>query len=627
MLLDINQSILVLDTKEKKISFDLQAQLEFLGFKTTINNIFSKEKYNLDLIEKVIKIIEAYGISLELSELVNQKIKDLKKNQEEHNAISNYLYNLKNGDIIEEDYTKYLKLLDGFHRNLYDHQKKASFHLFKAKHAANFSVPGSGKTTVVLAVYNALKNLNLVDAILVVGPLSSHGSWLTEWEECFDNKPDHKILSKGSINKRKQIYLSDAYSELNLTTFQSTMFDCEYLKEYISHAKFMLVIDEAHYIKRSDSRWASSILDLGTYSSYRVVLTGTPMPQSYKDLFNLFDFLYLDESPLSLETKTTINSYAAQDDPQTRLQAEGLLEDTIGPFFYRVRKVDLNLSAQNEYIIKVKMNKYERIIYEFIITEIQLLSNADYEKNRDFVNTLKKGRMMRLRQSYSNISLLKSTIEGYDENMFSSTDVQNIISKYDSIERPAKLETLIDLIKTHYSKNEKVVIWSNFIGTIELIEKEIKKMQIYCSKIIGQTPATNDKNIKDMYLRKEIVQEFNDPKGCIQVIIANPAACAESISLHKDCNHAIYYDLSYNCAQYLQSLDRIHRVGGSEDIESHYYFLSYDETHEDEIFERVKDKADRMKNVMDIDYGIYDLDMDTNDDDIEAYDNIIEGSS
>ena len=82
----------------------------------------------------------------------------------------------------------------------------------------------------------------------------------------------------------------------------------------------------------------------------------------------------------------------------------------------------------------------------------------------------------------------------------------------------------MEQIKNHYSNNEKVVIWSNFIGSIKLIEKAIKKMNIYCSKIIGQTPAISDKAIQDMYLRKEIVQEFNDPNGCIQVIIANPAA-------------------------------------------------------------------------------------------------------
>ena len=68
---------------------------------------------------------------------------------------------------------------------------------------------------------------------------------------------------------------------------------------------------------------------------------------------DLFDFFLKN---LALEVKTTINSYVAQDDPQSRLKAEGLLEDTIGPFFYRVRKKDLNLSAQHEHVIKEKLS-------------------------------------------------------------------------------------------------------------------------------------------------------------------------------------------------------------------------------------------------------------------------------
>ncbi len=53
------------------------------------------------------------------------------------------------------------------------------------------------------------------------------------------------------------------------------------------------------------------------------------------------------------------------------------------------------------------------------------------------------------------------------------------------------------------------------------------------------------------------------------------------------CSHAIYYDLSYNCAQYLQSLDRIHRVGGSERVVAHYEFLQSAGTIDEDILAAV----------------------------------------
>ena len=106
-------------------------------------------------------------------------------------------------------------------------------------------------------------------------------------------------------------------------------------------------------------------------------------------------------------------------------------------------------------------------------------------------------------------------------------------------------------------------------------------------------------------------------------MIANPAACAESISLHKTCQHAIYYDLTYNCAQYLQSLDRIHRVGGSELIEANYYFLQYENSIDQDILSNLNRKSERMSRIIDQDYQIYSLDMfDDEDDEIKAYDRL-----
>ena len=103
------------------------------------------------------------------------------------------------------------------------------------------------------------------------------------------------------------------------------------------------------------------------------------------------------------------------------------------------------------------------------------------------------------------------------------------------------------------------------------------------------------------------------------MLVANPAACAESISLHKTCSHAIYYDLSYNCAQFLQSLDRIHRVGGSERKPANYHFLQYAETVDQDILENLWRKAEVMSSIIDEDYPIYSLDMFSADEEVEAY--------
>ena len=83
--------------------------------------------------------------------------------------------------------------------------------------------------------------------------------------------------------------------------------------------------------------------------------------------------------------------------------------------------------------------------------------------------------------------------------------------------------------------------------------------------------------------------------------------CSESISLHKACQNAIYYDLNYNAAEFLQSLDRIHRVGGSEIHPVYYNFLHYEKTVDTKIFERVFLKADRQMQIIEEDNLTFDL--------------------
>ena len=122
--------------------------------------------------------------------------------------------------------------------------------------------------------------------------------------------------------------------------------------------------------------------------------------------------------------------------------------------------------------------------------------------------------------------------------------------------------------------------------------------------------------------REEIIERFKRAGSGLDILIANPAACAESISLHKTCSNAIYYDLSYNCAEYLQSLDRIHRVGGSELKVSYYRYLQYGDTVEERILRNLQEKTERMERIVDGDFPFRDTALP--DVEEEAYEAIVE---
>jgi len=268
------------------------------------------------------------------------------------------------------------------------------------------------------------------------------------------------------------------------------------------------------------------------------------------------------------------------------------------------------------------MNKHERLVYDSILDRIKEVSQSDYLRDMDLLMRLRRGRMMRLRQCLSYTALLGSAVAEYKEDLLEENfSVADIIMRYDELETPGKLQFLLPLIRDLLACGEKVVIWSNFVRTLELIRDKASGLGHQVRLIYGATPIQRVR-ITDELTREEIIREFVTPESGVDILVANPAACAESISLHKACSHAIYYDLSYNCAQYLQSLDRIHRVGGSENKTAHYDFLQYEDTIDDDILANVQAKAERMSDVIDQAYAIYSLDMFAEHEELEAYERL-----
>ncbi len=82
------------------------------------------------------------------------------------------------------------------------------------------------------------------------------------------------------------------------------------------------------------------------------------------------------------------------------------------------------------------------------------------------------------------------------------------------------------------------------------------------------------------------------------ILIANPAAMSEGVSLHKDCHEAIYVDRTYNAGQYLQSVDRIHRLGMDPDVHTRIQYLVTEGTIDEVVHRRIAEKADRLGEIL-----------------------------
>ncbi len=626
MRIDIsNGGIRIYETQGKLSPIQL-SQLHFYGFKKISPGIYSSETNSQpELLQKLLSYFSDMGEEVEVSNSCQELINRSNKQKEQMGIMLQRAQNFKDGHFDEMDFLNFNNFLGNYlTRKLRDHQKKAAYHLLLVGNGANFSVPGSGKTSVILAVYEKLRCEGLVNTLFVIGPPACFSPWQNEFLETLGRKPECRILAGGELSLRKLEYYNfrENKAELYLTTFQTLLNDVLDAQKFISNEniKTFLVVDEAHYIKQIGGEWSKAVLSVAPFAKYRCILTGTPIPRSYSDVFNLFDFLFPKDSPLDSLTKSRINLLEKQENV---LEVKKILEKKVDPLIYRVRKKDLGLiPAIFHPPIIIEMNKYERILYEAIVKKIRNYSKDDYLRNIDLIIRLMQGRIMRLRQCVSYSKLLATVIDGYDENLFfDESDLATLILNYDNLEKPGKLIKLVQMINDLQNKAQKVVVWSNFRGTLQLIDKEFKGNKYRCEMIYGDTP-TESTPFSDEKTRDQIRDEFVSPDSGLDILIANPAACAESISLHKTCFHAIYYDLSYNCAQYLQSLDRIHRVGGSEKKQANYYFLQYANSIDQDILSNLDQKAQRMYSLIEKDYSIYSMDMFSSDDDIDAYDRI-----
>lgn len=626
MLIDLIDNTIILADSSSKLKPRQISQIKYWGFsKTSEDNSYKLITDNIDnTLSKLLKYFDKEKITYTLSPSCGQYFAELNQKKKTFENIKKLSADYKEGRFDAHKFSEFVSFVTKkIPRHLKEHQLKAAYHLYMVKNGANFSVPGSGKTTTVLASYEKLKAEKEVNLLFVVGPPACFGPWKTEFQLTFGYRPNYKILAGGDLVQRKSEYYSfDNLSDLYLTTYQTLIND---QNEVISFFKqqginVYLVVDEAHYIKQIGGNWANAVLNISKYAKYRCILTGTPFPKSYTDSFNLFDLLWPYNDPIDSETKARIFNQEKDGDI---FSVKEILKRNISPLFYRVRKSDLSLLPavfHAPYFISMKYN--EKIIYDAIVNNIKNYDEQDYLKNIDLVTKLRRGRIIRLRQCVSYPKLLSSAIENYSEDIIGDDrNLSNLIYNYDALETPAKLDYLLTIVNRLKDQNQKVVIWAHFIGTLELIIKHLAQNGHYCKLIYGRTPIEQT-STEEEETREKIREEFVNPESGLDILVANPAACGESISLHKTCYHAIYYDLSYNCAQYLQSLDRIHRVGGSENHQANYYFLQYENSIDQDIKINLDNKASKMYDVIDEDYIIYSLDMFEDDSETLAYERL-----
>ena len=131
----------------------------------------------------------------------------------------------------------------------------------------------------------------------------------------------------------------------------------------LSEDKFMIIVDESHHIKNPDSQAASALLELANSAKKRIILSGTPVPNNFDDLWSQFSFLYPNFQVFGglLDYQFNLKNYEGF--PAEQL---GFVKEQIEPFYTRISKNDLQLPPTNIKRIPIAMSETQERIYNAI---------------------------------------------------------------------------------------------------------------------------------------------------------------------------------------------------------------------------------------------------------------------
>ncbi|MEX0604455.1 MAG: DEAD/DEAH box helicase [Marinobacter sp.] len=461
----------------------------------------------------------------------------LRKTREQRNQISNALS--------PEEIDLRLKEIGFTKRNLKDFQLRDLSHLLSLNNGANFSVPGAGKTTVTFALHMLTQQSN--QHLIVVAPKAAFQAWIDIVEECMEeNAPDSGAepftLLVGSEDETRKALSSGA--RRFIISYDMMIRQQGLLASHFATTRTHLVLDESHRMKAGwQSQRGAFFLRTADDPVRRDILTGTPMPQAASDMESQLDFLWPGHG-YGLEISHGKSP-----------------RDVLGNLYVRTTKRELGLPRAERHFIDVSMDPGQLALYSVIRNEFVRDHSRQLSKGMGAAQFLRARKsVMRLLQLSVNPTLALSSMAN-DDVRVESAIVDQVLEEGHS----AKMRAVMDHAYALAEKGQKSVIWTIFTDTINSFVSSLADLNPVF--IHGGVPSGTP---SDPESREGKIRRFHEDDGCF-VLVANPAAAGEGISLHTVCHNAIYADRSYVSTHYLQSIDRIHRLGLRPDQETHIH--------------------------------------------------------
>jgi len=357
-----------------------------------------------------------------------------------------------------------------------------------------------------------------------------------------------------------------------------------------------LVVDEAHRAKRGvGGEWGRALQSIAPFAVRRDVLTGTPAPNDARDLAAILNVVW----PGGVATDRLPRQALRPNAPNALMTA---VQAAIEPLYVRTTKAELELPPVRIVRDVVPMGEVQEQIYSALLN--RYAGSLDVDR-RDQAWFSQMGQVaIYLLQAASSPRLLidaigpaayrfpplaippgsrlATLIEGYGDTSYRDHEI------------PAKILRACQIVAKNAHEGRKTLVWSNFPDNLLDLERQLAGLRP--ALVYGGVPSGDDADDNGRTRERELARFKTEPE-CM-VLLANPAAMAEGVSLHDVCHDAVYIDRTFNAGQYLQSLDRIHRLGLSPDIETTVTVLISANTIDGRVDRRLEDKTRRLAAIL-----------------------------
>lgn len=457
--------------------------------------------------------------------------------------------------------------LHGWDAPLTEFQRRDVSRLLELNHGANFSVPGAGKTRATLALFHDRRAAKQVNRMLVVSPKAAFESWQSEIVECYgDRAPTVTIMNSGVV----------PLGDIVLINYERLPDAHGALIGWLRDQPALVVLDEAHRMKRGPGgAWGAACLAMAPYAESRVILSGTPAPNGVEDLANVFSFVWPGQGRARV-----LDALRDRD--------LGEASELLRPLFVRTTKKELDLPSVDLRIRRIELPALHREIYDSLVGEV----SDRWRGSEDEASAL--GRvMLYLIMAATTPALLATGATPHEPLPYqldplrtdSGSDLETLLHDLPHYEMSPKYAEVLATVAANAAAGRKTLIWSTFVRNLTSLHRILKNFD----------PAIVHGGTKD---RIDELRKFREDPNCM-VLLSNPATLGEGVSLHQVCNDAIYVDRDFAAGRFLQSLDRIHRLGLAPNTKTNITVLVASNTIDELIDQRLAVKLEFLGAVLD----------------------------